>query len=154
MMREKTEYSRVHAWPEGRRTGTLGSLKLRRLVSLAADDCESVDASKRLAWMLLGDVDSWACMALDFHVHSKICNGYVDLTAIRNLWAYCIIVCVQVLFWRSSRNVEAREPSGMNSMYGSPTRCLFSFVSHGCDTRVMVTPSVSRTHVEGTRRWK
>ena len=59
------------------RTGMVGSLQLRRLVSLDPEASESVGASKRLAWMLLGDVHSWARMALSFDVQIKVGSGCV-----------------------------------------------------------------------------
>ena len=59
------------------RTGMVGSLQLRRLVSLDPEASESVGASKRLAWMLLGDVHSSARMALSFDVQIKVGSGCV-----------------------------------------------------------------------------
>ena len=62
---------------EEERTGAVGSLQLRRLVSLDAGANESVGASKRLAWMLLGDIHSWARMALSLDVQIKVGSGCV-----------------------------------------------------------------------------
>ena len=59
------------------RTGMVGSLQLSRLVSLDPEASESVGASKRLAWMLLGDVHSSARMALSFDVQIKVGSGCV-----------------------------------------------------------------------------
>ena len=66
-----------HATPEAKRAGTVGSLQLRRLVSIDAEANESVGASKRLAWMLLGDVHVWARMALSLDVQIKVGSGCV-----------------------------------------------------------------------------
>ena len=51
----------------------IGSLKLRRLISVDTEASASVDASKRLAWALLGH--SWARTTLNYDVHCKIGNG-------------------------------------------------------------------------------
>ena len=53
----------------------IGSLKLRRLVSVNTEASTSVDASKRLAWALLGHQHSWARTTLNYDVHSKLGNG-------------------------------------------------------------------------------
>ena len=53
----------------------IGSLKLRRLVSVDTEASTSVDASKRLAWALLGHQHSWARTTLNYDVHSKLGNG-------------------------------------------------------------------------------
>ena len=53
----------------------VGSLKLRRLVSVDTEASTSVDASKRLAWALLGHQHSWARTTLNYDVHCKIGNG-------------------------------------------------------------------------------
>ena len=58
-------------------TRTVGSLQLRRLIALDAEGNESLGASKRLAWMLLGDVHSWARMALSLDVQIKVGSGCV-----------------------------------------------------------------------------
>ena len=52
---------------------TIGSLKLRLLVSVDTEASASVDASRRLAWALLGH--SWARTTLNYDVHCKIGNG-------------------------------------------------------------------------------
>ena len=51
----------------------IGSLKLRLLVSVDTEASASVDASRRLAWALLGH--SWARTTLNYDVHCKIGNG-------------------------------------------------------------------------------
>ena len=53
----------------------IGSLKLRRLVSVDTEASTSVDASKRLAWALLGHQHSWARTTLNYDVLCKIGNG-------------------------------------------------------------------------------
>ena len=53
----------------------VGSLKLRRLVSVDTEASTSVDASKRLAWALLGHQHSWARTTLNYDVLCKIGNG-------------------------------------------------------------------------------
>ena len=55
----------------GKEKAKVGSLQLRRLVSLDAEAPESVGASQRLAWMLLGGVHSY------FDVQIKIGSGCV-----------------------------------------------------------------------------
>ena len=55
----------------GKEKARVGSLQLRRLVSLDAEAPESVGASQRLAWMLLGGVNSY------FDVQIKIGSGCV-----------------------------------------------------------------------------
>ena len=52
----------------------VGSLKIRRLVSVDTEASTSVDASKRLAWALLGQ-HSWARTTLNYDVLCKIGNG-------------------------------------------------------------------------------
>jgi hypothetical protein len=52
----------------------VGSLNLRRHVSVDTEASTSVDASKRLAWALLGQ-HSWARTTLNYDVHCKIGNG-------------------------------------------------------------------------------
>ena len=51
----------------------IGSLKLRLLVSIDTEASASVDASRRLAWALLGH--SWARTTLNYDVLCKIGNG-------------------------------------------------------------------------------
>ncbi len=51
----------------------IGSLKLRLLVSVDTEASASVDASRRLAWALLGH--SWARTTLNDDVHCKSGNG-------------------------------------------------------------------------------
>ena len=51
----------------------IGSLKLRLLVLIDTEASASVDASRRLAWALLGH--SWARTTLNYDVHCKIGNG-------------------------------------------------------------------------------
>ena len=53
----------------------IGSLNLRRLVLVDTEASTSVDASKRLAWALLGHQHSWARTTLNYDVHCKIGNG-------------------------------------------------------------------------------
>ena len=55
----------------------IGSLKLRLLVSVDTEASTSVDASKRLAWALLGHPHSWArtTESLNYDVLCKIGNG-------------------------------------------------------------------------------
>ena len=53
----------------------VGSLNLRRLVLVDTEASTSVDASKRLAWALLGHQHSWARTTLNYDVLCKIGNG-------------------------------------------------------------------------------
>ena len=78
----------------GKEKAKVGSLHLRRLVSLDAEAPESVGASQRLAWMLLGSVHSF------FDVQIKIGSGCVLRTRqsthgaqfVREIW-YCTVLC-------------------------------------------------------------
>ena len=77
----------------GKEKAKVGSLQLRRLVFLDAEAPESVGASQRLAWMLLGGVHSY------FDVQIKIGSGCVLRTRqfthgaqfVRESW-YCTVL--------------------------------------------------------------
>ena len=79
----------------GKEKAKVGSLQLRRLVSLDAEAPESVGASQRLAWMLLSGVHSY------FDVQIKIGSGCVLRTRqylfthgaqfVRVIW-YCTVL--------------------------------------------------------------
>ena len=81
-------------------TRTVGSLHLCRLIALDDEGNESLGASKRLAWMLLGDIHSSARMALSLDVQIKVGSGCV----LRTRQLTHSILAVQGSMWSTEMN--------------------------------------------------
>ena len=117
----------------------IGSLNLRRLVSVDTEASNSVDASKRLAWALLGHQHSWARTTLNYDVLCKIGNGCETQSPIitQNIM-HRMTVTNRVPRTKTPKlHTTVGEQSGMKSLH-----CTIIAPSQHCHSYLLVAKSI------------